>query len=258
MTQPLPSFKCFLQYKPQHLGFTENTFLQWYVLHKNTQTATADKILTDTGPAFRNARFVHNLESYKSTMELDTVFAFHYKCRAKLQWMSVIQLKACHLPFHLLVSHFYDHIASFSLVCLILVPQRDPSVPPAVLECKHIFQLSRLTNLKKNPKKKHLSNKQWALVLTQGKDVVGHERRAHLPSPASKKHVPSLPKHIGVIANSLLTGRCQVEAKPKNARSLVEMRMLSGGHMLGSCGEKPKNVSNSAQKFFQWCEFVAW
>lgn len=45
-----------------------------------------------------------------------------------------------------------------------------------------------------------------------------------------------------MIANSLLTGRCQVEAKPKNARSLVEMRMLSGGHMLGSCGEKPQKM----------------
>lgn len=50
-----------------------------------------------------------------------------------------------------------------------------------------------------------------------------------------------------MIANSLLTRWSQVEARPKNACSVVEMHMLSEGHMLGSCGKNPKCL-NSAQK----------
>lgn len=56
LTQPLPSFKRFIEYKPQRFGSTENTFLRQYVLHKNTQTRMADKILTRAGPAFQKRK----------------------------------------------------------------------------------------------------------------------------------------------------------------------------------------------------------
>lgn len=49
-------------------------------------------------------------------------------------------------------------------------------------------------------------------------------------------------------AKSLHTEGSQVEGKPKNACSVVEMHMLGEGHMLGSCGKKLKCL-NSAQKF---------
>lgn len=51
-----------------------------------------------------------------------------------------------------------------------------------------------------------------------------------------------------MIANSMHTEWSQVEGKPKNARSVVEMHMLGEGHMLGSCGKNQKCL-NSAQKF---------
>lgn len=48
-------------------------------------------------------------------------------------------------------------------------------------------------------------------------------------------------KILAMAANSMHVRRSQVEGQPKNACSVVEMHMLSEGHMLGSHG-KAENV----------------
>lgn len=102
MVQPLPSFKHFVEHRPQQFGLTGDTFLLRNVSHKNTQTGTADKISAHAGPALqKDATFLRNLESYKFTMELDGALTFCYKCGVKLQWMSVLQFEAFLPSFHL-------------------------------------------------------------------------------------------------------------------------------------------------------------